>query len=296
MNDRNSDALTREAAIALLRDDPDIRILQRVLEPAPRPVSPDAVGRITTVAVLDVETTGFDVVADEIIDFAVGMIQVDEKGRVVGIGRGGQQLRDPGRPIPPNITRLTGLTDADVAGRAIDTDKLAAFLDEADILLSHNCAFDAPFLEALVPSIRGRAWACSCRDFDWLAHGFDGAKLGHLLMQCGWFMPSAHRAKADVLALVQLLSHELADGSTVIGRTLDRARRVSWRIEATQAPYDSRHRLRSRGYRWDRPNSVWWTEVDEVQRDEEITWLRGNVLHEWRSPELREVTWLTRYR
>ena len=113
-------------------------------------------------------------------------------------------------------------------------------------------------------------------------------------MQSGYFIESAHRAKSDVLALVQLLGHRLRDGATVIGRTLERAARTSWRVEATGALFDSRHVLRSRGYKWDRANSVWWTEVDHCEG--EIDWLTGNVLPRWRVPEVRAIDWLTRHR
>lgn len=41
------------------------------------------------------------------------------------------------------------------------------------------------FVENLMPGLAGEAWACSTRDFDWPAAGFDGAKLGNLLTQIG---------------------------------------------------------------------------------------------------------------
>lgn len=86
MTDAHTAAARREAAIELLRQDPDTRVLQRVVEPEPRPVSSNAIGRVRTIAVIDTETTGFDVRTDEIIDLAVGMIHVDETGAIVGIG------------------------------------------------------------------------------------------------------------------------------------------------------------------------------------------------------------------
>ena len=98
----------------------------------------------TVFVVLDLETTGLDPAADRITE--VGAVKV-RGGEVLG------ELRTfvhPGRPIPPRITAVTGITDAMVA----DAPRLEAVLDHVlDFLggaafVAHNAAFDLSFLRA----------------------------------------------------------------------------------------------------------------------------------------------------
>ena len=232
-------------------DNPDVRILLRVSTLDDFPLAPRGDGPINRVAVVDCETTGTDPLTDEVIDIAVVMLEVDTAGEIVGIASAGQALRDPGMPIPSAITRLTGITDDDVRGRAIDLDRLERLLASADIRLAHNARFDLAFVEALLPGLVGAAWGCSASDFDWVEAGFDGSKQGHLLMQLGFFN-TAHRAMADVISLMHLLSHRLPHGGTVLGDLLVNAAQPTIRFEATGAAFERRGLLKSRGYRWDR--------------------------------------------
>ena len=200
-----TDAAPAGAALSVHPDDPDIRILRRVTALKDFPLAPPTDGPLRFVTVVDTETTGTDPIQDEIIDIAVVTLEVDAAGEIVGILSSGQALRDPRMPIPPYITKLTGITDADVRGRVIDLDRLENRLSKADVLVAHNASFDIAFIENLMPGIAGAAWACSANDFDWLEAGLDGRKLGHLLMQIGRFN-DAHRAMADVVSLIHLLA------------------------------------------------------------------------------------------
>jgi len=98
----------------------------------------------TTFVVLDLETTGLRAEVDRITE--VGAVKV-RGGEVLG------ELRTfvhPGRPIPPAVTAITGITDAMVAGAptmAGVLDHLLGFLTGA-VLVAHNAAFDLAFLRA----------------------------------------------------------------------------------------------------------------------------------------------------
>ncbi|MCL2562634.1 MAG: PolC-type DNA polymerase III [Oscillospiraceae bacterium] len=61
-----------------------------------------------------------------------------------------QTFVNPGKPIPYNITKLTGIKDSDVAGAPKPADALKAFLDFAgdSPLVAHNAGFDVGFLLA----------------------------------------------------------------------------------------------------------------------------------------------------
>ncbi len=285
-----TDAVPTGTALCTCAQDPDVRILRRVSALGDFPLTEQVTGAVRRVAIVDTETTGTDVIHDEIIDIAVVVIEVDEAGEIVGFASAGQALRDPGVAIPAHITRLTGITDEDVRGKAIDLDRLERLLGSVQVRIAHSAAFDIGFVENLMPGLAGEAWACSMRDFDWLAAGFDGAKLGYLLTQIGRFN-TAHRAMADVTTLLHLLAHRLPHGGTVIGDLLANAERPTVRFEAIGAPFDRRGELKARGYRWDARNRVWWTEIAKEER-----WFRQDIAPHGPLPRMTPITWHQRHR
>ena len=274
--------------------DPNRRILHKITSLSEWPSIADPVDPVTTIAVIDCETTGFDPDDDVIIELALALVTVDANGRICKIIRKGQGKNDPGRPIPPKITALTGITDADVAGKIFSSDAFAELLLTADAVLAHNAGFDRPFLERLIPGVDHLPWICSMANVDWLSHGFDGAKLGHLLYQIGLFAPTAHSALADVEALVNLLAHRLPNGRSVIAEALQKAEMPTVKIEAIDAAYGQKTALRRRGYRWNADRGNWWIELDPQYLDDELAWLHEH--NKQVRPRVTEITWRTRYR
>jgi DNA polymerase-3 subunit epsilon len=109
-----------------------------------------------TFVVVDLETTGGSPQACEITE--IGAVKV-RAGQVLGEF---QTLVDPGVPIPPFISVLTGITDAAVAGAPRLGSALPAFLEFAGtaastVLVAHNAPFDMAFLKAAC-AITGRGW------------------------------------------------------------------------------------------------------------------------------------------
>lgn len=295
MHSRNP-AASAEAAELVRVDDPDIRILRRVQPLHNWPVLAEPEEPFIRVAALDFETTGFDPDCDVIIDCAVALLLVDQTGRIVEIEDVYEGLQDPGFELPQEITAVTGLRDQDVVGQELDLPALASVLARADLLLSHNAFFDRPFCERLLPSLEDKCWACSIRDADWLAWGFDGAKLGHLLAQCGQFNPSVHRAMDDVVSLVHVVSHVLPSGRTVLSHILEKARRPTWRLAATGAPFHLKHHLKRRGYRWNPKEQVWSIELSGEAAEAEERWYREEFLPHGPPPTITRLTARERYR
>src|SRR6478609_2625302 len=95
-----------------------------------------------TFCVLDLETTGGDRQSDAITE--VGAVKV-RGGECLGTF---QTLVNPGRAIPPQITILTGLTDALVAPAPRIEAVLPALLEflRGTVLVGHNIGFDVAFL------------------------------------------------------------------------------------------------------------------------------------------------------
>ncbi|PKQ29810.1 MAG: DNA polymerase III subunit epsilon [Actinobacteria bacterium HGW-Actinobacteria-10] len=137
------------------------------------------------VVFVDIETTGFDPDRDAIIEIAAlrakGPEMLDRFHTMV----------DPGRPVPLEITKLTGIDDAMLAGapgpEAAATD-FARFAGGADII-AHNVSFDRGFLT--------RAAGTACFRGEWI----DSLQL-------------------SLLALPRLSSHRLHDLALAFGATI----------------------------------------------------------------------------
>ena len=277
-------------------DNPNLKILREVGQIGHFVRNKVAVEPIRQICLLDVETTGIDPQVDKIIDLAYVILAVDDEDDIVGIVCAEQALCDPMKPIPPRITLLTGLTDQDVCGNAINLDRVEWDFASVDVFVAHNCAFDLSFVGQLLPITQKAAWACSLKDFDWLGDaGLGGKALGHLLMEVGFFH-TGHRAMADVVALLHILSHRLDDGRTVLGALLSNAEEDTVKVEAVNAPYSARLQLKARGYQWEPKAKVWWTEIAQHEVGTEQLWLGLHVLQHRPSPRMTKVTWRERHR
>ena len=272
---------------------PDYRVLRRMERMERRNL--DAKGATLVGCAIDCETNGLDHSGCRIIELAVQRFVFDELGRIVQTGRPRTWFEDPGVPLSPTITRLTGLTDRDVAGRSISDGEATCMIASSDIVIAHNAAFDRPFVERRLPEAAGRPWICSMNDLDWRELGFEGRAQTHLLAQMGWFY-EAHRAETDVAALLHLLDHRLNEGGTVLRKLFLNASQPTWEIEAVDAPFAAKDILRERGYRWNAARRFWRKEVRNETFDEEVEWAALNVYSGVRSPSFRQVSWVERYR
>lgn len=291
--------VSADELIEALESDDAFRVLRRVAVEEGDVEGIDEMLSTSVGAALDVETTGLAVEADRIIELSIRRFRFDAVGRITKLDLPYSWLEDPGRPLAPEIKRLTGLTDEQLAGCAIDEPRALALLKSACLVVSHNAAFDRPFVDERLPEARGLAWACTCREVDWPEYGFDGRALGWLLAQAGWFH-AGHRAAADVDALITLLRHDLYNGCTGLGALLENARRPGWIVRAAGAHFDVKERLKARGYRWDAVARVWWREVGDAALEFERRWLddfvyRPDLRPDSEEPEVEEVTWMTRY-
>ncbi|WP_287941909.1 3'-5' exonuclease [Sphingopyxis sp.] len=282
-----------EAALLLCAQQPDVRVLRRV-GPIDRLVSERATrGRVRRIGIVDTEATSTNARSAELLDIAVAVLLVDAAGELIGVEKTLQSLRDPGGPIPAEVTKLTGITNEMVTGRILSQEKWARLLSGCDLLVAHNAAYDVPIVERFLPEIADQAWACSLRQIGWLDHGFDGAKLGHLLMQIGRFA-TGHRAAADVISLCHILAHRDANGRTLMSELLEKAACDTVRIDAKGTDFAIKDRLRERRYRWDPVGKAWWIEVCEDEVDEERRWLEFEI--GCRNPVMTVMTARTRFR
>jgi DNA polymerase-3 subunit epsilon len=270
-------AMTEHEAMAqALAQHPDFRVLRRLV---PRSDYGAVNGQTTRrVIVLDTETTGLDSKSESIIELAMLSVLVDAvSGLPVGPVSIYESFEDPGKPIPAQITEITGIDDAMVKGQRIDDAAVTAMVQQADLVVAHNAGFDRPFVEARFPVFAAKAWGCSFQGIDWKKEGSGSAKLEFLASERGWFY-DAHRAQVDCHALLQVLASPLADGQTGLSRLLTGAGQTRYKLRATGAPFEAKDKLKSRGYRWDGEGRVWWCSLgSDALLDAECAWLRAEV-------------------
>ncbi len=272
----SAEALSHDAMAQALEAHPDYKVLRRLV---PRddwgPVPATDTQRVI---VLDTETTGLDQRNERIIELAMLSVLVDTAtGQPVGPVTTYESFEDPGKPIPPAITEITGIDDSMVRGQRIDDARVAELVQAADLIVAHNAGFDRPFVEARLPVFAGKAWNCSFAGIDWKGQGSGSAKLEFLAHERGWFY-DAHRALVDCHALLQVLAAPLKNGQSGLTCLMEGATRTRYKLRATGAPFEAKDALKSRGYRWDTENRVWWTTLmgSEVL-EQETQWLKANA-------------------
>ena len=230
---------------------------------------------------VDCETTGFSPEHDAVIELALLPFTYTLAGTVVEVLHDEAEVHrnDPGRPLPAEITHLTGLTDDDVRGEVIDVEAAGALIEGSGLIVAHNARFDRPFVERVPrPRARGPGRA-RARRFLRVSEGFASQALHCLLCAYGVYARDRHRALADCEAGVWLLAQRLpVSGDSVLAAMRRRALTPTVRLWAIRAPFASKEALRARGYRWmpemrDGIERSWWTDVEPDEAESELAWL-----------------------
>lgn len=192
--------------------------------------------RETTFVVVDLETTGGSARTERITE--IGAVKV-RGGEVLGEFA---TLVDPGRSIPPNITVLTGITNAMVVGAPRIESVLPSFLEFARncVLVAHNAGFDMGFLRAACQRL-ALPWP-SPRVIDTvrLARSVlskqeaPSVRLGALAPLLGATVRPDHRALTDARATVDVL-HALFERLGTLGvQSMDELVHAQRRVSTAQ--------------------------------------------------------------
>lgn len=137
-------------AARVIEANADYRLLRRV-PPAEQWGLAPAQGETRRAVLVDTETTGLDQESDEVIELALLPFEYErDSGRIVAVDerQALSGLREPSIPIPPEATKLHGITDDMVKGRRIDPDRVKAIIKPAHLIIAHNAAFDRPMVES----------------------------------------------------------------------------------------------------------------------------------------------------
>ena len=182
------------------------------------------------VAFVDIETTGVNPDRDHIIEVAAVIARGPE------VLDRYSSLVDPGRPIPAEITKLTGIDDQMVSGApSVESvvSKLAEFVEGRDIV-AHNVTFDRGFLVRVTGEARFRgAWLDSVQLAQMALPRLRSHRLRDLADAFGVCTPS-HRAADDAEALAGLwrvMLVALADlGPATLQRLTNLAPGAAWSL------------------------------------------------------------------
>jgi DNA polymerase III subunit epsilon len=272
---------TLEQMARSLVESGDYRVSSR-LEPQVEYHPPDSSPKLVA-AVVDVETTGTNPDRDKIIEFGICLFEYHrETGRIYKVLGSCEWFEDPGFPIPPEITNITGITDKMVAGQRIDDRVLDDLLGRVVLVIAHNADFDRRFLEKRLPVFAAKHWACSRFDIDWKVEGIRSSALEFVAYSLGFFH-DGHRAASDCRATLHALAQPLPrTGRLALQALLEQARLPTWRLWARDAAIEKKDILKARGYAWSpgefgRPR-CWYRDVADADKPTEVSWLRANVM------------------
>jgi DNA polymerase III subunit epsilon len=157
--------------------------------------------------VVDLETTGLRPGQSAICE--IGAVRVEA---LLPAGTF-QTLVDPGVPVPPVISGITGLEDRDLRGApqpAAAVRSFLAFAGEGAVIVAHNARFDLAFLDREVEALSGRRLAGPVVDTVGLARRLlvDRAPrvgLASLAHFFGTSVRPCHRALPDARATAEIL-------------------------------------------------------------------------------------------
>jgi DNA polymerase-3 subunit epsilon len=221
--------------------------ITRPFEPREFYSSEQASSRLLKVAILDTETTGTNQAIDKIIELGIVIVEYcPETGQVYRVLQTYDVLEDPEMPIPPESTKIHGITDAMVQGKKIVDADVEQIMSDVSLVIAHNATFDRGFVESRFPFFQKKAWACSYAQIPWKAEGIGSASLEFLAYKCGFHF-AGHRASVDCHALLEVLQSDLPEsGIKVFKMLLEKARSPDIKVWAINAPFDNKDKLKER--------------------------------------------------
>lgn len=154
------------------------------------------------IAFVDVETTGIRASYDKIIE--IGIIRVEENK----ITKKFSTLINPQTYIPPEITKLTGITDSDIAKAPTFRSTADEILETIDncVMVAHNARFDYSFLRSEFKR-EGRNFStrhfCTVRLSQLVFPKFKHHNLDSIIKRFAINCQNRHRAMDDAFVLYE---------------------------------------------------------------------------------------------
>ncbi|MCL5272978.1 MAG: 3'-5' exonuclease [Gammaproteobacteria bacterium] len=268
-----------EASVHEVSQHPDYQVLKRITNSLPHRVATDP--KQFSATIIDLETMGLNATQHEILEIGMLSFLFSAGDGIIAIIDSYNELNDPGKPIPEEVTKVTGITNEDVKGKAIDWNHVEHTLKNTHLIICHNSGFDRNFLELQTPEsistlIKTLPFACTIHDIDWKERGIESSKLDYINWKLGFFY-DGHRALNDCWATL----NPLIQCEGTFEELKRNVRKKETLICAVNAHFDKKDLLKVRNYRWsdgtDKLPKSWWvcipTELLAIEKlwlDEEI--------------------------
>ena len=205
-----------------------------------RPLGEELLLERATYVVVDLETTGLRPGSSQICE--IGAVRVQG----LALADVFETLVDPGLPLAPGVSALTGLTDRQLCGAPAPGPAVRSFLAFAGdaVLVAHNARFDLAFLDRETERLTGSRIAAPVVDTVALARRLlagrvPRASLAQLSYFLGTSVQPCHRALPDAQATAEVLL-------ALIGLAQERGARtvadlVGLAATRTRRVWDKRH-------------------------------------------------------
>lgn len=168
---------------------------------------------------LDIETSGFDPLKDEILEVGFVKFQVSPARPDHSGGNPKFQILEewtrvfkPTKPVDSKILGLTGIKQAelDVAPEFSEFKEILQSKVSGTVIVGHNVVFDIKFLEAAGIVFSGKV-VDTLDLVQWILPTHHSYNLENLMHYFGIKHPDAHRALADAKACLEVLSQMLKE-------------------------------------------------------------------------------------
>ncbi len=158
----------------------------------------------------DLETTGLDLQIDRIVQFAMIRLAPDHSTEEW------EELVNPGMPIPPEATRVHGISDAMVHNKppfSYFAERMIHFIGDGDLAGFNIIRFDLPFL---ISELERCGYKLDMHhrhvvDMQTIFHKYEPRDLSAAYrFYCQKQLEGAHHALVDVRATVEILQAQMA--------------------------------------------------------------------------------------
>ena len=254
--------------------------------------------------ILDLETTGLDAATCEVIEIGLLKFAYCDDGRISHVVDTYSSLNEPGVPIPPEVTELTGITEDQVKGSTHRPCASSQALWRTQILwwrIAPNTIArfvnDTGKISKPSPGrVRPRKWSggnINSREQSWISC-------------CGGLVcfttvtglsPIVTRYwKSFLVPSVLSIQHAAQSAFALM---LQQAQKKVIRVWAEQASYSVKDDLKARGYKWNngangRPKS-WYRDVEEDVCADEVAYLKRDVYRREVDVRLQPIDALSRF-
>jgi DNA polymerase-3 subunit epsilon len=215
------------------------------------PVAAQKAERVSTLLILDTETTGLNPERDQCIEVGAVLFSVPDRSvlsQVSFLLPCGHNPAEVVNGIAPALTQRPQPWQPALAC-------FEAMVEASDLLVAHNAAFDKQWFGSGVLPALAKPWLCSMEDIRWPAdrHLRSNPSVRDLALAYGVPVWAAHRALTDCIYLAQVFER-CVDLEGLLAQGMEPRRLYRARLS-----YEERHRAREAGFRWNEPISGAWS-------------------------------------